>query len=66
MAYRTLEIGPGDQSRHDIGGVELGDEQEYVALDVNPEKFGVFDEVVMLGSQGSPKKKYCSIHFSKT
>lgn len=91
MPYRTLEIGPGDQPRHDIGGVNLNDGEEYVALDVNPKEFedpiwkqlrnrfgdkvrlavgsreaipdelGIFDEVVMLGSQGTPEKDLAEI-----
>lgn len=91
MPHRILEIGPGDQPRHDVGGVELNDAEEYVALDVNPKEFeapiwkqlgdrfgdkirwvvssrdaipqelGIFNEVVMLGSQGNPKSDIVEI-----
>jgi len=39
MVHRVLEIGPGDQPRHDVGGVELSDGDEYIALDPNPSEF---------------------------
>lgn len=36
---RILEIGPGIQPRHDLDEFGLSDNEEYVALDYNPEEF---------------------------
>ncbi len=39
MVHRILEIGPDDRPRHDIGGFKLDEGQEYVAMDIRPERF---------------------------
>lgn len=39
MAYNILEIGPGDQPRHDVGKFNLKEGETYTAMDVEPHVF---------------------------